>query len=202
MAWPGPVLPALGGLTFPRQRNVNWSKVDNAALSGKKTRFSLFSYPTYSYEIPISYLRTDALILEWQTLLGFINSLAGGVGLFGYSDPHDNSVTNQEFAVGDGVTLGPFQLVRALGGFVEPVFLLNGNPTIKVGGTPSSNWTVDGYGRVTFTTGNAPGNGAALTWSGSYYFGCRFDEDTVNFEQFVSNIFSMKALKFSSEKLP
>lgn len=202
MPWTGPVLPALPGLTFPRKRNPNWSSVKNDSLSNRRTRFSLVSYPTYSFEIPISYLKTDALTLQWQTLMGFINSLNGTVGLFGYADPLDQGVSGQEFAVGDGSTLGPFQLVRGLGGFVEPVFLLNGAPTIQVAGVTSSSWTVDGYGRVTFTTGNAPANGAALTWSGSYFWPCRFDDDTTNFDQFFSNMLEVKALKFTSEKLP
>lgn len=201
MPWTGPVFPSLPGETYPKKLGVNWSSVKQDALSGKRTRFSLFTYPTHSYELPFSYLRTDST-LEWQTLVGFINSLNGPVGLFGYTDPDDNTVSGQEFGLGDGTTLGPFQLVRALGGFAEPVFLLNGNPTIEVAGVPNSNWTVDAYGRVTFTTGNAPVSGAALSWSGSYYIPCRLDDDTSDFSKFLSTIWELKALKFSSEKLP
>ncbi len=201
MPWTGPVFPTLGGETYPRKLTINWSSVKQDALSGRRARFSLFTYPTHSYELPFSYLRTDSNA-EWQTLAGFINSVNGPVQLFGYTDPDDNTVANQEFAVGDGATLGPFQLVRSLGGFVEPVFLINGNPTIKVSGTPTTNWTVDAYGRVTFTSGNAPGSGAPVTWSGSYYIGCRFDDDSNDFNKFLATIFEMKSLKFSSEKLP
>jgi hypothetical protein len=91
-------------------------------------------------------------------------------------------------------------LVRALGGFAEPVFLLNGNPTIDVAGTPTTAFTVDAYGRVTFTT--APASGALLTWSGAFYWPVRFDDDTTEFSQFVFNLYEVKALKFTSEKLP
>lgn len=199
-AWTGPVLPALGGLSYPRKKTPTWSKVDATALSGKRARQTLFTYPTYTYELPINYLRTDQNIAEWQELVGFVNSLAGGVGLFGYSDPLDNAVTNQAFGTGDGSTTGPFQLVRAYGNFVEPVFLLNGNPTIEVAGTPTSAFTFDNYGRITFNS--APANGASLTWSGSYYIPCRFDSDTLDGEQFLYNIFKVGSLKFSSEKLP
>jgi hypothetical protein len=92
--------------------------------------------------------------------------------------------------------------VRALGNFVEPVFLLNGNPTIAVNGTPSAAWTVDLYGRVTFNAGSAPASGAALTWSGAYYWPCRLDDDTTELSKFLVNIYECKALKFSTEKLP
>ena len=200
MPWTGPVFPSLPGITYPVKRSPNWSAVKNDALSGKKTRFSLFSYPTYSYEVPFSFLRSDASNLEWQTLMGFINSLNGPVQLFGFIDPDDHTVSNQNFGVGDGATTGPFQLVRAMGGFTEPVFLLNGAPTIKIAGTPTAAFTVDGYGAVTFNS--APANGAALTWTGSYYIPCRLDEDSTDVSKFLTTIWELKALKFSSEKLP
>lgn len=202
MPWTGPVLPALPSISYPRKRNPTWSSVKNDALSGKRARTSLFTFPTYAYELPLNYLRTDPAIAEWQQLVGFINSLFGGVKLFGYSDPDDGAAAHQAFGEGDGSTLGPFQLVRALGNFVEPVFLLNGAPQIFVDGVSSANWTVDLYGRVTFSSGNAPGSGAVLTWSGSYYWPCRFDDDTTEMEKFLSNVWQCKSLKFSTEKLP
>lgn len=204
MPWTGPVFPTLAaipGQTYPRKRSPNWSSVKQDALSSKRTRFSLVSYPTYSFEIPVSYLKTDAVTQQWQTLIGFINSVNGAVNLFGYTDPLDSSAANQQFGVGDGTTLGPFQLVRTLGGFTEPVFLLNGAPTIKVGGVSNTNWTVDAYGNINFTAGHAPASAAALTWSGSFYWPCRFDDDTTDFNQFLSNVIECKALKFTSEKL-
>jgi hypothetical protein len=147
MPWTGPVLPALPSISYPGKRSPTWSAAKQEALSGKRTRYSLFTYPIYAYEIPLNYLRTDQAFQEWQQLVGFINSVQGPVELFGYTDPDDNAIANQEFGVGDGVTTGPFQLVRALGNFVEPVFLLNGAPTISVAGTPTSAFSVDLYGR-------------------------------------------------------
>lgn len=202
MGWTGPVFPTLIGAKYPIPRKVNWNANKQRALSGKNARTSNYTYPTYTWQIDVSVLRTAAAFTELQQLIGFINSLAGAVGLFGYTDPDDNAVTNQVFAVGDGSTLGPFQLVRAFGNFDEPVFLLNGNPSIEVAGTPSSNWTVDGYGRVTFTAGNAPASGAQISWSGSFYWPCRFDGDSSDITLFQSGIYQAKKLSFTSEKLP
>lgn len=200
MAWTGPVFPSLPGITLPQKRSSNWSGVKQDALSGKRNRTSLFTYPTYSYELPFSMLRSDSVNLEWQQLQGFINSLFGTVLLFGYTDPDDNSVTGQVFGEGDGSTTGPFQLVRTLGNFVEPVFLINGTPTIEVAGSPTSAYTIDNFGRITFNS--APASGAQLTWSGSYYMPCRFDQDTTDFSKFLVQFFELQALKFSTEKLP
>jgi hypothetical protein len=111
----GSVFPSLPGITFRVKRTANWSSVKQDALSGKRTRYSLFTYPTYSYELQFNFLRSDSVNLEWQTLAGFVNSVAGPAQLFGFLDSDDNATTNQEFGVGDGATKGPFQLVRALG---------------------------------------------------------------------------------------
>jgi hypothetical protein len=200
MPWNGPVFPTLPGITYPVKRSPNWSSVKNDMLGGKRVRVSNYSYPTYSYELPFSFLRSDSINAEWQTFVGFINSLNGGVNLFGYTDPDDNTVSGQGFGAGDGTTTGPFQLVRSLGGFTEPVFLINGTPTISVAGTPTSAFTIDAYGRVTFTS--APANNAALTWSGSYYWPCRLDEEVTDMSKFLATIWEAKSLKFSSEKLP
>jgi len=194
-----PVFPSLPGITYPRRRSQNWSTVKQDAISGKRVRVPLWTFPTYSYEIPISYLRSDSVNLEWQTLVGFINSVLGAGLLWAYNDPTDNAVTNQGFGEGDGSTT-TFQLVRALGGFTEPVFLLNGTPTIKVAGVLTVPSSFSAYGAVTFAS--PPANGALLTWTGNFYWPCRFDDDVTDLSQFVQLIWESKALKFSTEKLP
>jgi hypothetical protein len=206
MPWTGPTFPSLPGIGMPPHRSLQWSWEDQTALSGKRARYSLFTYPLYKWEIPLDFLRTATAYEEFQTLIGFINSLQGGVGLFGYTDPDDNAVTLQEFDGGlcDGVLTGPFQLVRSVGGNAEPVFLLNGAPSIYVNGTLktlTTDYTIGTYGGVTFTV--APPAAAVLTWTGSYYWPCRFDDDSIDFEKFSINpaIYSTKSLKFSSEKL-
>jgi hypothetical protein len=194
-----PVFPSLPGIAYPVKRTVQWSTVKADALSGKRARFALWTYPIYQYELPFNFLRSDALTLEWQTLEGFINSVQGGYGLFAYSDPNDSAVAGQQFGQGDGVSVS-FQLVRALGGFSVPVFLLNGTPTIEVAGVVTAPASISPYGVVTFAA--APASGASLTWTGNYYMPARFDDDTTDFSQFMQTIWELKALKFSTEKLP
>jgi hypothetical protein len=197
-----PVFPTLPGITYPVKRTPVWDTVKQDALSGKRTRYPLYTYPIYRYELPFSFLRSDSVNLEWQTLAGFINSVQGAAQLWAYNDPNDSSVTLQLFGAGDGTSVN-FQLVRTLGGFTEPVFLINGSPSIYVASalkTLNTDYTINAYGVVTFTV--PPAGGASLQWTGSYYFGCRFDDDVTDFSQFVQLIWELKALKFSSEKLP
>lgn len=201
-----PVFPAssLPGIGVPVKRAQSWGNPPRAeAVSGRRTRYSLYTYPIYSWELTIDFLRAAPSFAEWQALEGFIASVNGPAQLFAYSDPNDSSVTAQGFGTGDGASTA-FQLVRSLGGFTIPVYLINGTPTIFVAGTPTA-VTISPYGVVTFASPPAPG--AALTWTGSYYFGCRFDEDVFAFSEmmtgyFGSGLWDMKSLKFSSEKLP
>ncbi len=194
-----PVFPSLPGLAWPVKRTPRWLNVENDALSAKRIRVPLWTYPVYLYELSYNVLRLGTLA-EWQQLVAFIHSVQGSAQLWQYSDPNDNAVTNQLFGAGDGVTAGPFQLVRTLGGFTEPVFLVNGAPTISIAGTPTLAFTVSAYGEVTFNA--PPANGAALTWTGAYYWGCRFDGETFPFTQSMSTFFKAGPLKFSTEKMP
>jgi uncharacterized protein (TIGR02217 family) len=196
-----PSVTALPGITFPVKSTVVWNTVKHEALSGKRIRLGNWTYPIRRWDLPISTLRTASNYLEWQTLIGFINSVLGAALVWAYSDPLDNAVVNQPFGEGDGTTT-TFQLVRTLGGFAEPVFLAQFGatfPTVSVNGTPTQNYVISPTGLITFAA--APGAGAALTWSGSFWWPVRFDDDETDLSQFLVNIVEAKSLKFSSEKL-
>ncbi len=48
------------------------------------------------------------------------------------------------------------------------------------------------------TFGTAAAAGHTLSWAGYYYFGCRFAQDDLSFEQIVNQLWSGKSLKFTS----
>lgn len=194
-----PVFPTLPGISYPVKRSPVWSTVKADALSGKRSRTPLWTYPLWRYDIPFEFLYSDDTEQQLQTLMGFFNSVQGAYGLFAFDDPDDDAVSGQEFGQGDGVT-SSFQLVRSLGGYTEPVFLLNGTPTISVAGTDTAPQSISSYGVVTFSA--PPASGAQLTWTGNYYWPCRFDDDTQEFEKFLQSLWSAKSIKFSTEKLP
>ena len=193
-----PVFPSLPGLEWPLQRSTIWSNERSQALSGKSTRIQNWTFPRYHWEASFSTLRQNATQAEFAQLMGFINSLAGGALPFYYTDADDNAVTGQEFGVGDGATT-TFQLVRAFGGNVEPVQSPNGTPTITVAGTPTTSFTIDSKGVVTFAS--APASAAALLWTGAFYWLCELDDDKQDFSAFMSGYYEMKKLAFTSIKL-
>jgi len=117
--------------------------------------------------------------------MGFINSVGGKYGVFQYQDPQDStSGLNQSFGTGDSTTTA-FQLVRSRGNFVEPVFAVDSIGSILVGSTVmgGGTYTVSNKGVVTFNT--PPPNGQALQWNGTFNWFCRFDNDSIPFEQFT-----------------
>lgn len=193
-----PIYPALPGLNYNNSRTAQWNSLKQVATSGRETRLALWSYPRYQYELDYGLLRNGAAWQEWQTLVGFYNLVSGAGGMFQYNDPNDNSGTAQSIGTGDGTTT-TFQLLRSLGGFTEPVFAPNGTPTITVAGVATLAFTVGSTGKITFTT--APAAGAALTWSGSFYWLCRFDDDTLATTQVMSTFWEAKKVKFSTVKL-
>ena len=72
-----------------------------------------------------------------------------------------------------------------------------GGPVICVNGAlqDSSTYTMSS-GVVTFAT--PPASGAALSWNGYFGFLCRFDDDAIDFEQFMSNLWRVDSVKFRS----
>lgn len=194
-----PVFPSLPGITFPAKRTSQWASTKHNSLSGKRVRTSYYSYPTWLYEVQFNFLRTDASLQEWQSLAGFINALNGAAGAFLYNDVDDNTATTQVFGVGDGTTT-TFQLVRSLGSFVEPVFAPDTPiPTVAVNGVPTSAYTLSTTGSVIFNS--APPAGQSVSWTGTFKWVCRFDDDQWDFSKFANKLFELKSLKFSTEKL-
>lgn len=195
-----PVFPALIGLGWPVARVQSWRAAKQEAISGKRTRLNLYQYPVYNYELKFNFLRSTVALNEWQILSDFISTVNGGAGLFAFNDATDNSITAQQFGVGNGST-SVFQLFRTLYTFAEVVYLLNGSPSIYINGTlvPSYLYTISATASVCFKV--PPAAGAALTWTGAYYWPSRFDEDEAPFENFYQSLWKLKALKFTTEPM-
>lgn len=193
-----PTFPTLLGVSYPIDRSPIWSTDKETAFSGQDGAFPNWSYPRYQYKVPFNYLGNDlAANYDWRTLLGFYNKVKASAGnMFQFNDREDGSITAQQIGTGDGATTA-FQLVRTLGGFVEPVFAPL-TVTAKVNGsTVSSSFSAAGI--VTYAS--PPSGGAALTWDGTYNWYCRFDDDTIKFSNFLAKFWDLKELSFTTVKL-
>lgn len=195
------VFPVLVGQGFAQTKRQAWQSTVKRAYSGREIVVANYSYPRWEWTFGWEIARNSAAYPELATLFGFFGSRGGRALPFYYWDPDDNTVTAQGFGTGDGSTT-VFQLYRTVGqgtiyNYLEPVLVLRNSPTIYVNGTPTG-VTLGFNGVVTFAT--APASGAALTWSGSYLFLCRFLDDQIEPQQMFSNHWSVGKLSFESIK--
>jgi len=194
------VFPSLPGLTFPVKRTEIWKSRVQESISGKEVRIADWSYPRHQWELTYELLRGAPSFAERQVLQGFFNLRQGQFDPFLYSDADDYAVTGQSLGLGDGET-AIYQLVAAVGGFVEPILAPNVVTAVKLNGAAlaSNAYSVDpATGRLSLVS--PPGAGVSITADFSYYFRCRFLEDTMDFEKFMSQLWQAKSVKFISLK--
>ncbi|MGO9743983.1 MAG: DUF2460 domain-containing protein [Roseiarcus sp.] len=213
------VFPTLAGQGWSVHKKPTWSTIVASHVSGREVRDQLWMNPIWEFELTFNGLDGTSNgaygglgAQSMQALMGFFLQCGGQAQSFIYYDSTDYQVTAQNFGTGDGSTTS-FQLTRSLGGFSEwivaPVtesskslyfqgFTVTATaPLIYEAGSlvSSSNYSLDN-GLVTFTT--APASGAALTWAGYFGFACRFDADTLDFEQPMTNLWKVESVKFRS----
>ena len=192
-----PVLPFLPGQSPTVTKAPKWSTQVVRTASGRERRTAYWPSPLWQFELQYEVLRHRPQADELAALWEIFNVLQGQYGTFLFVDPTDCQIPSSapaRFGTGDGSTR-TFQLQRQLGSFTEPVYAAY-QPTILDNGSPAGAYTLEPNGQVVFAA--APAAGHALTWSGFFYFGCRFLEDELSFEQIVSQLWSGKSLKFTS----
>jgi hypothetical protein len=201
-----PSLPSLAGLTWSRHKKPGFSTRVASHVSGREVRVALMNYPLYEFEVVYSGLASSATAAfaglgasSLQSLMGFFLQLQGQFGTFLYSDPDDNSVTAQAFATGDGSTTS-FTMMRSLGGFLEPVGWVTAVANVYLNGTvqSSSSYSLTAPNLLVFTS--APASGATASADFSYAFNCRFLDDQMDFEEFMSSLWRLESMKFRSVK--
>lgn len=188
------LFPTLAGLAYNVGRAPVWSTQVRDSSSGRQYTLGKRLYPLWHFKLPFEVLRASGGWTEWQQLVGFINSRRGRYDDFLYLDPRDCTAANEVFGVGDGTTT-TFALTRTLGGFVEPVGGVNtGSVVAKVVGTVTGVSFSADLSQAIFAS--PPAAGAALTWSGQFYFRCRFVQDEISFEQFMQDMYTAKSVEF------
>lgn len=193
------ILPTFAGAAWDRARMPRWSTTVKRSVGGREYRSANWSYPLYEYKLNFEVLRQDGTLQEYEQMLGFINARQGSFDTFLYRDTWDREATAQVFAVADGAT-AQFQLVRSFGGVVEPVYGIVTAPQIYVDGVlQSSGVSVSAEGVVTFTS--APPDAAVLSWTGSFYWRCRFLKDGSEFSEVLYGLHELRGLGFTTVKL-
>ena len=206
------VLPNMASLGIEWTRTPTFQTRKQKSISGKVVRIRDQQNPLYTWELNYSALRQGTIggtaFTEFSQLEGFFETLGGGFDSFLYTDPDDNaSGTDYQFGVGDGTTAA-FQLARNFGGNAIPILAPNVVTNVKVSGTLQtlgtaytvSTWGATTPGVITFQSGHIPAAAAPITWTGTFYFPCSFDDDSLTFKKFLGLVYELQKLSFTSIK--
>lgn len=199
----GLVYPTLPGITFDSVRSAIFNTGLQASLSGKESRIAYQIYPLFQFDLTYELLRDYTTPSDLRALMGLFVACRGRFDTFLYSDPVYHTVTLNQFGTGDGATAA-FQITATYQnaggpGGPELVQNFNGTPQVFVNGVATSNYTLGATGIATFAA--APALGAVLSWTGSFFYRCRFDDDTFGATQFMNKFWSTKKLTLKQIKL-
>jgi uncharacterized protein (TIGR02217 family) len=190
--------PILPGITFGVEKTPMWNTMRKMTPSGRSYRGTFQTSPRWQYKLSYEFLRDTAALPELKTLASFFNLMSGGFDTFLFTDPDDNAVAAQTIGIGNASNKN-FQLVRTMGVYTEPVYDVNGTPSIYLNGVlQGSGYTINSTGLVVFTT--APGSGVTVSWAGSFYWRCAFDDDTLTLSKFMTQLWEAKTVKFTTVK--
>ena len=192
------IYPDLLGLSFGSVKTPEFKTNIKQSLSGYEARTTLRTYPLWNFQLSYEFLRTDTTINELKALVGFYLQCKGSYDTFLYKDAYDNVITNQIFGIGNGSSKN-FQLIRDFGGFVDLIQAPDTSTlNVMINGVTTTAYTVTN-GVIIFNT--APANGATLSWSGNFYFPCRFTNDELELTHFMRDLWEAKKVNFVSVKL-
>jgi hypothetical protein len=208
-----PVLPNLNGFSVKKKPIFATGMFE--FMPGKELQVAQQAFPLWEFELTYEVLRTttnnqiqDGYFDQYSTqyesmLVVFLQSL-GQANDFLFNDLSDNSRTGQFIATGDGVT-HVFRLVRDWGSgslsMNEPIGELNQNLPFQfyLNGTPAGPGVLPNGESIDFGS-SPPAAGVTITGDFSFYYKCRFIEDTTQFEEFLYDRWANKSLKFRSVK--
>lgn len=215
-----PTLPISMGKGLKKSPAFN-NAVQRVAADRGNAAISFKPYPTWNFEFDMDRITGNEAAAS-SVLAQFMGTLMvcnGSAQLFLFTDTQDNALVYANSGMldvtpasatpmgttGNGVST-KFQLARSIGGIAWDVIQnTNGSPAIKVNGvtkTAGTDYSISSTGVVTFVA--APANGFSLTWQGSFYFLCRFSDNTVDSTRvFTTNSgtdqWDVSSITFSSE---
>ena len=216
-------IPILSNFPIAMSKGLKKNPISNSVVqrpaAGKGVAAaSLQPYPTWSFEFDADCITGNEATVSSTiaTFMGLHIASNGRTFPFLFLDPQDSTVTQGTSAMlnvtvgaaapmglkGDGVST-QFQLARVIGGIGYDIIQnVVGTPVVYVNGSVTVAFSISSTGVITFTS--APASNALLTWTGSFYFYVRFDEDTLDCTRVYTqnsgaDIWDVSAIKFTSE---
>lgn len=216
---PTPIFPVLPPLAWSVHKKPILASRVTTAITGKATQLACAVYPRWAFTLTYggnSWLRdrtqnstpdpTMGSYTEFEQLSGLFLACQGSYGEFYYDDPDDDSRSGQFIGQGNGTSVSfPILCSWGSGPFSPPMYFVVGGVNVinavylngvVVG---AANYSLDSTKtQLIFTS--PPAAGANITMDYSFYYRCRFLDDTLNFSQFAQNRWECKEVRFESVK--
>jgi uncharacterized protein (TIGR02217 family) len=200
--------PSLPGLGWSVTKSPKFATRVQTALSGRELRVLDQPYPIWTWTLTYNFLRdkndthrgsgVGVGYDELRTLGGFFLRQQGMFQTFLYNDQTDNSATGQYIGTGDGINT-QFQLSRQWNGFFEPITQPAVITNIYVNGI-SVGYALQPNGIIAISP--APAAGLLVTATYLYKWPSRFTLDTLDFDNFMYQLWELKKISFQSVLLP
>lgn len=196
-----PLFPTLTGLKWNRPKRPIFNTTSDQTASGAEFRSTNQQYAIHEFDLAVEYMsKTDETNLE-----ALFKTCQGGFAPFYFDAVNDDTIpagSPVAIGVGDGSNK-IFSLYQSVGTYLEPAggnsnnwgIVPGTNNVVYDNGTPvaSANYSAsDGGFGATITFVTAPAAGHVITWTGVYYYLCRFKDDQMDLNQFMNLMYESK----------
>ena len=168
-------------------------------VSGRSSRRARFAAPLFDFELSFDLLRSDAANREMQTIAGFFEQMNGAATPFWFAPPDLSAVPGQILGEGDGSTT-VFPLALTFGSTLAPVAGASGAGAVYLDGAalPSSAWALSNTYPASIVFVSAPAPGATIAADFSALWLCRFADDGLDFEEFMTMLFTLGMVRLTA----
>jgi len=193
---PYPAFPAVPTLGWSIKYSPIFSTGSALHVSGRELRAAKMAAPRWRVELSYNALRMVSPDIELQQIVGFFAQSQGEGASFYFEPPTLSPVAAQSLGIGDGTTT-TFSFAASIGGYtLAPANVGTVSAVYLSGVAQSGGYTVNTAvfaPSVTFAA--APAAGVAVTADFHWSFLCRFDDDSEDVEEFMSQLYALQSLR-------
>lgn len=192
-----PIFPNLSTMAWNSTKKMKFKTIIQESGSGKKKTRSLWSAPEWTIKCSYTCLEQSREKQDLEEIYGFFGQVKGAGEPFLWWDPEDNTETNVQLGIGDGVKT-QFQLLRNYAGkFLEIVLDPRIVSEVRAGSNPVA-FTLGTDGVININPAPAPG--LTITADFTYYWRVMFADDSLEAENFWYNLYKLKSIEVVSVK--
>ena len=203
------VFPQLAGLDWQSSKAAQFNSKVMTSVNGRELRASYQAVPVYKIKLSYSFLRESQGRDELRQLEGFFLARRGSFDSFLLAMPDDSVLSGERVGVSNGTqtvyqavrTIGPVVVplshVDSTGASVEALMYADDGSNAMWSSDGATMWlqdaTVSSSGVVALSV--APKAGKVILLSCTYYYRCRFKDDSQEYENFMHNLWQAKKVE-------